>query len=107
MLQEASDIQSDVLRDLTEEDGREVTPRMIRDGRRPTVRMSELAVRSALLNLCETESLQDADHFLRGQDRQVTHSSGQDNGLRADELSLRYRIAAFMDQLQDLAEIVP
>jgi hypothetical protein len=107
MLQQAANIQTYILRDLTEQNGRYVASRMERDGRRATVRMSELAVRSALTDLFETEPLEYADHFLRGQDRQVTHSSGQDNGLRADELSLRYRLAAFMDHLQDLTEIIP
>ena len=64
---------------------------MKRHGRRTTVGVAILLVRTALSDFRKAEPEQDCDDFTRFQNRDVAHSC-HPNGLGADELRLQDRL---------------
>jgi len=72
---------------------------------RTAIRVSVLAVRSALANLGEPEALQDRGDLTRFEDRYVPHLRDLD-GLRADELTLQLGFTVLEKHRDDLFEIL-
>ena len=63
MLEKIFDGQTDVAGDLTEEDGRDVSPRMAGNGGSPSVRVVELLMAPLLTRLHKTETFEDGHDF--------------------------------------------
>lgn len=75
-------------------------------GRGPTIRMTKLLVRAALAGLLKTQLYEQPHDFLRFQNGQTAHGSGDSNLLGAHELRLKVRLAVFKQQLDHLAQIL-
>lgn len=74
---------------------------------RAAIRMAELLVRASLPGLLETERAENGDDFARLENGTGGHSrSGNDNDLRADELTFRPRGTVFEEHGEDFMKIV-
>jgi len=104
MLQELVDRETDILRDLTKQDRRDVASGVDRDGGRAAVGVSELLVRAALAHFDEAEPREDRDDLARLKNRDARHSF-DDDGLRADEFGLELRFAVLEQHRNHFAKI--
>ena len=80
---------ADVLRDLTEQDGRDIAALMERHRRAPTFYVSKLLVRTALANFRETERNENSNDLTRLEYRDVTHRLRNCDVLDTDKLRLQ------------------
>lgn len=96
----------DVLRDLAQEDGRDIPTLMERDGRRTPAVVAKLLVGTALADLNKPESLEDRNDLLGLKDREAAHRSGHGDVLDADELRLEDRIPVLQEHRDNFPQIV-
>ncbi len=92
MSEELIDGETNVLRDLTKKNWRNVASAVVWHGRGTTIGMAELLVRSALAYFDKPQTGENRDDFARLENRNARHSVDND-GLRADEFGLELRFA--------------
>ena len=79
---------ADVLRDLTEQDGRDIAALMERRRRASTFYVSILLMRTALANFRETERDENSNDLTRLENRDVTHRLRNGDVVDTDKLRL-------------------
>lgn len=99
------DGEADIAGNLTEQDRREITPGMDRDGRGAAVRMPEPLVRAPVAGFREAERLQNADDLARPENRNGGHVRSEHDGLRADVVTDPFRSPVLMEQRDDFTKI--
>ena len=103
---ELADVHSDVAGDCAEQGRRYVSALVKRDGRHASIRVSVLAVRTALADLSESEIGKDRCNFTRLEDGHIAHGLGDLHGLRPDEFAFEFWIAVFKQHGDDLREVL-
>ena len=99
------DGQADIASNLTEQDRREITPRMDRDGRCAAVRIPEPLVGASVASFREAERLQNAYDFARPENRYGGHVRSEHDGLGADVVADPFRSPVLMEQRDDFTQI--
>ena len=96
--------QANVLGDLAQECGGDVTARVERDRRAAAVRVTELLVRASLADLSESQSLQEGHHLARLQGRKGAQSRNPD-GLYGNKLGFELRLAVLQEHADYLLQV--
>ena len=68
--------------------------------------MPELLVRTLLAHFLESQALQLTDNFLRLQNRQMPHRSGDGHLLSSNKFRLQTGLAVFQQHAQDLLKVL-
>jgi hypothetical protein len=103
---EVADVHSDVSRDHAKQGRGDVSTRVKRHRCSPPVRMTVLAMGSALSNLGKTETFEDPGNLARLENRDITHLCDLD-GLRAHKFSLELGFPILEKHRYDLFEVLP
>jgi hypothetical protein len=104
VLEQFLDGQADVLRDLAQEDRREIATCVERYSRRAAIDVAKLLVRAALAHLDEAQRGENGNDLAGFEDRDTRHS-GDDDGLRAHKLRLELGLAIVQEHGDHLLEI--
>ena len=97
---------ADVLRDLTEQDGRDIAALMERHRRASAFYVSKLLMRTALANFRETECDENSNDLSRLENRDVTHRLRNGDVLDTDKLRFQVWLAIFEKHGYDFLEVV-
>lgn len=101
------DGETDITGDAAKEDRRHITAAVNRHGRRTSVSVSELLVRSALPDFHETERHKEGDHLAWLEDGSGQHvTSRHDDGLGTDEFGLHCRLSVVKEHGDNFPKVV-
>ena len=106
MAQEVFERRTDILDDLTQNNGRHVSAGMVWNGGAASIGMPILHVRTTLPGQDKTQGIQDATHLTGFEDKRPWHElRGDGDTLRADELSVQIWLPVLQKHLDDLVEV--
>ena len=97
---------ADIFDDLAEKHGRNVSPRVVRNGGAASVAVPILHVRTALSDENKAHRLQDAADLARLENGRFGHELRRDgDALSANEFSFQVGLAVLQKHFDDLAEV--
>ncbi len=96
---------TDVLNDLPQQRGRNITSLVQRDGGAPAVGVTILDMGTSLPHRHETQPLQNTADLGGFQDGDVAHGLGNTDGLRADKFTLKLGLAVLQQHGDNFTEV--
>jgi hypothetical protein len=106
VLEELINCQTDIARNLTKQNRRDVSSVMKGDGCRPVRAVAKLFMRTALPNLNEAQLQQYCDNFGRFENGNVAHELRNGYVLDANEFRLKLWLTVFQQHDDDFAKIL-
>ena len=105
ILEKLTDGESCIFCDPTQQEWRNVSAGVERDGGTSSIRMTELLVRPALPDLGKAEPLQDRDDLARLEYRHLCHKSRERDTLSADKLAFKHWFSIFQEHFHHFAKV--